>query len=97
MARLFLLITPFVAAACLHCGPPGPLRADTPDECAAACDHLRALQCPEGEPAPGPDGEEASCEDVCNNTSDFGISLDTACVRKISACSEINSCTEAAP
>lgn len=69
---------------------PMPADAGTPADCDAACKHLRALKCPEGEPT----AKGASCETVCNNTEGSGtITLSPACVAQIQTCSEVDSCT----
>jgi hypothetical protein len=91
MTRHLILLTSLVLTGCVHCGPAEPETppAETPADCAAACDNLRKLSCPEGDSAPE---SGASCEDVCNNTAEYGISLDTACVIKMTTCAQIENC-----
>lgn len=80
-----------LAAHCEH-DRPRPVQPDagTPADCDAACKHLRALKCPEGEPT----AKGASCEDVCNNAENSQtITLSPVCVVKIKTCDEVDSCT----
>lgn len=73
--------------------PPG-----TAADCASACARLRALGCPEGSPTPGPDGkpgtgDESSCEATCADVEASGYTtLNPACVAKIGACAQIDTC-----
>lgn len=61
------------------------------EKCPAACEHLRALSCPEGLPLE--DG--TSCEDFCVYTQKNGQPLNPSCIVGVKACSEVGSCTNA--
>lgn len=60
-------------------------------KCPAACGHLRALGCPEGQPLE--DG--TSCEKFCQDTQKNGQPLAPACILTIKECSQIETCTQA--
>ena len=72
--------------------------AGSPQDCAAACTHLRALGCPEGKPTLGADGkpdtgDESTCEQTCIDVESSGYtSLNPLCVEHINACSDLPSC-----
>lgn len=70
----------------LACEPAYP----RPDAgCARACENLRALGCPEGEPTP--DG--ATCETWCSGVQKSGAyTLDTECVTRAADCNEVEEC-----
>jgi len=87
-----ILACTLVAAHCEDVVQPGPAPHDagTPADCKTACDHLRALKCPEGEPTP----KGATCETVCNHAEQSGtVTLWPGCVVKIQTCAEIDSCS----
>jgi hypothetical protein len=98
MRKSITVILATVVIACFqlaaHCDgnpppPPAPHDAGTPADCTAACEHLRALKCPEGEPT----AKGATCEDVCNHAEQSGtITLWPGCMVKLKACPEIESC-----
>lgn len=68
---------------------PRPVDAGTPADCHAACEHLRELKCEEGEPEEG-----VSCEEICEHVEASGtVTLDPACVLKITECRGIDGCT----
>ena len=88
-AELLLTACPFPQP---NPGPdpePPPRAVDSPVYCAAACRRLRELGCPEGNAAPG----GGTCEDVCNNAAEAGISLDTKCVMSVEDCDAVDRCT----
>lgn len=73
------------------CPPtPTPHPPEDTDKCPAACERLRELGCPEGEPLE--DG--TTCEDFCIQTQDEGHALNPTCVMEIDSCEEIESCGE---
>ncbi len=73
-----------------HCQvkpPPIVIEPDDTADCGAACDHLRALGCPEGMPLM--DG--TSCVDFCIQTQKDGFALAPSCVVTIKTCDELES------
>ena len=68
-----------------------PPAEDTPADCQSACDRLRELGCREGQTAPGSD---RTCEQVCNNVAESGVSLNTKCVVEIQSCDQVSECAE---
>jgi len=67
-----------------------PLDAGSPADCKAACDRMRALKCPEGQP----DDEGNTCETVCEHVESSGtVTLDPVCVTKIKSCTDIDRCS----
>lgn len=86
-----LLAATQLAAHCENPGPgPAPHDAGTPADCRSACDRLRALKCPEGEPT----AKGSTCEAVCEHSEQSGtVTLWPACVTKIQKCAEVDSCT----
>ena len=70
-------------------GPVEPEPAPNPSGCAAACERLRALSCPEGGETPA----GATCEDVCHAVEESGLTtLDPACLAEIDSCGEQDAC-----
>jgi hypothetical protein len=59
--------------------------------CPAACERLRVLGCPEGQPLE--DG--TTCENFCIKTQENGQPLNPVCVTTITVCSELDWCTRA--
>ena len=59
-------------------------------DCPAACEKLRELGCPEGQPLE--DG--TTCEKFCKDTQESGHALRPSCVMNITACSQVNDCTK---
>lgn len=59
-------------------------------DCAAACERLEALDCPEAEPTPG----GATCVQVCRNTENSPVTLNPACVVGINTCEQIEDCVD---
>lgn len=66
--------------------PEGP--PPTEGECARACDRFRELGCEEGDPSPG----GVTCEQVCENAAEEGVSLPAACVVGADSCDAARSC-----
>lgn len=93
--KYVVIVFGLLSGACVSDDVRYPTRSDQPDagtpaDCSAACDRLRELKCPEGEPTPG----GASCEDVCNNAEQSEtITLMPSCVMKIGACDGVHDCT----
>lgn len=87
--------------------PPGPSpgmpEAGSPEDCAAACVHLRALSCPEGNTTLGADGkpdsgDESTCEQTCIDVEASGYtSLNPRCVEQIATCADLVSCGWTSP
>lgn len=64
-----------------------PVVSGTDEDCAAACAHLCELNCEECHPTAG------SCNEVCLNTEHSGYAtMNPACLRKVTACSETDGC-----
>ncbi len=63
---------------------PRPPPTDTAD-CGKACDHMKELHCPEGEPLE--DG--TSCQKFCEDTQNSGHALNPSCIVKITTCKQI--------
>jgi len=96
MKRFFLIIA-FVALAAFtlgsNCGvrpQPAPVPPKDTADCPAACEKLRALGCPEGDPLE--DG--TTCEEFCKNTQDKGHALRPSCVKDITKCSQVDECSK---
>ncbi len=75
--------------------PPGP--GGDESDCEAACAHLVALDCEEGDPTPGKDGylgtdDDGTCIDMCENTQNSPVTLMPACVVEIDTCEQVNDC-----
>lgn len=83
----------FVAAWSLGatCRPaPTPVEPKDTVDCPAACERLRELACPEGQPLE--DG--TTCETFCEDTQKSGHALRPSCVMGITSCSQVNDCTK---
>lgn len=80
-----LLVAVALALTACELPPPQP---PTVDGCAAACENLRRLGCPEGQPTDA--GE--SCEQVCDNAQASPAPLPTACVARAASCDEAAQC-----
>jgi len=81
-----LVMSPLLLGS--HCQvkpPPIVIEPDDTDQCGAACDHLRALGCPEGMPLM--DG--TTCEEFCIQTQKDGFALAPSCVVTIEKCEEL--------
>ena len=87
-ARLAIILC--LAAGCSTGPAPIPDPPPQPDACQAACERLAALGCPEAEPTP----EGASCDTVCRNVEESGVtSMRPGCVAEANSCEEADSCT----
>lgn len=91
-----------ILAAVLLVGCPGPIPRPAPviptdtASCPSACQHLRDLRCPEGNPIPHPDhfddrSFDATCEKFCEDTQQSGHALQPSCVMRIRKCSDMES------
>lgn len=70
-------------------GPPVPVPVEPGDtaNCAPACENLRKLGCPEGDPLEG-----VSCEDDCIKIQQSGHALNPTCVMNLNSCHDIANC-----
>lgn len=90
-----LLLTAAVLGV-IGCGafplPPPEPAPDPSDEsgCAAGCEALRALGCPDGDPTP----EGDTCEAVCDNAVQNKIPIPTACWSESESCDQATACSE---
>lgn len=85
MMRTLLFLAIGLGSACGPAElPPPRLPTDTAD-CPAACAHLRALGCEEGQPLE--DG--SSCESFCEDTQNAGHALNPSCVKSIRRCEDL--------
>lgn len=72
----------------------GPIPTGTPSDCQDACDNLRKLHCPAGDPT----AKGASCEAVCINTESSGYaSMNPRCEAKATSCDAADACSEEPP
>lgn len=95
LMRMSVLVLVATVAACAASNPgpdpnPPPKAVDTPSDCRRACDRLRYLGCREGQGA----ADGSTCEQVCDNVAEAGISLNTACVQAIASCDDVRDCVE---
>lgn len=73
------------------CKPaPTPVEPKDTADCPAACEKLRELGCPEGQPLE--DG--TTCEVFCKNTQESGHALRPSCVMGITSCDQVNDCSK---
>lgn len=94
MKRLFIIAL-FIMAAVACNGwkpPPAPVPPKDTEDCPAACEKLRSLGCPEGEPLE--DG--TTCEVWCKQTQDSGHALRPSCVVTITDCKQLHDCAKGA-
>ena len=70
-------------------GPPVPVPIEPGDtaNCAPACENLRRLGCPEGDPIEG-----STCEADCVAIQQSGHALNPTCVMNINSCHDISNC-----
>lgn len=88
---LFLVVSSCAATLPAVVNHNGPLPTGTPSDCQAACDNLRKLHCPAGEPT----AKGASCEAVCINTESSGYaSMNPRCEAKASSCDAADACAD---
>lgn len=96
MRRLLTSVLVIAAAMTVmgsKCGvqpQPAPVPPKDTADCPAACEKLRELGCPEGQPLE--DG--TTCEKFCKDTQDSGHALRPSCVVGITACSQLNDCSK---
>ena len=68
-----------------------PLASGTDADCAAMCDHLRALHCPAGDPTP----KGAPCEVVCQNVESSGYASENPrCQAAAADCAAADACSD---
>jgi hypothetical protein len=70
--------------------PPVPIEPMDTVDCPAACEKMRSLGCPEGQPL----ADGTTCEKFCKDTQKSGHALRPSCVKDITSCSQINECTK---
>ena len=88
LAGMFALM--MLGASCNNVRPPPiAIEPDDTHNCASACERLRQLECPEGNPLE--DG--TTCEKFCTDTQQSGHPLNPTCVMGMAACSELPGCT----
>lgn len=66
--------------------PDGGAEAGDSSPCGRACARLEQLGCPEAKPTP----KGTTCSEVCENAVAEGIKLDTDCIERATACSDVN-------
>jgi hypothetical protein len=78
-----LLLALLLAAGCSPAAYP-----NSSADCGSMCSHLRELGCEEGGVTAGD-----SCEEVCRNAADSGLTpMNTACGSKIESCEQFSGC-----
>ena len=92
---LFAFVLAAVAAlsmgsTCRTKPSPAPIEPKDTADCPAACEKLRALGCPEGQPLE--DG--TTCEKFCQDTQESGHALRPSCVMDITTCEQLPKCTD---
>jgi hypothetical protein len=90
MKGLIPLILCFGLMGCPHYVSPIVAIPYETSYCSAACQHLRDLKCPEGDPLP--DG--TLCEKFCYDTQKSGHDLHPECLAIIKACADQTLCTK---
>jgi hypothetical protein len=81
-----LLALLLLTSACASTTRPYPR---TDDACGLACEHARALGCPEGDPTP----RGISCGEVCRNAASIGVDIGTACISAAPDCAAVARCS----
>jgi len=76
--------------ALVGCVPPVVVVPNRDVDCPAACQRLRELNCPEGDPLP--DG--TTCEKFCSDTQKAGHDLHPECIAKIGTCADQAKCSK---
>lgn len=84
--RLLAAVLTLLALACV---PPVVIVPGDPSQCPAACQHLRALGCPEGDDLP--DG--TTCEKFCTDTQNNGHDLHPSCLASVATCADQAKCS----
>jgi hypothetical protein len=71
------------------CSPKAdPNYPDSPEGCAAACEHGRDLGCEFAQPSP----RGVACEVICQNAEDEGRMWQTPCLAKAESCEQADRC-----
>ena len=99
-----IMLAVMLIAGCATCAPlpgPGPSPTTTTftltqsttssasSNCAKACEHLRALGCPAGNPT----AKGTTCEQDCANAEASGLAIwGTGCIVGSASCGEADSC-----
>ncbi len=90
MKRILMTAAVVFAFAILtggHCKPgPIPVEPEDTNKCAAACQRLQELRCPEGEIL----ADGTTCVQFCEQTQRNGHALNPTCVMTIESCAEVN-------
>jgi len=87
--KYVVLLLSLLGFSCGSCQPPPVvIQPNDTDRCGAACAHLVALGCEEGQPLP--DG--TSCEEFCVDSQVNGHALAPSCVEKVKACADLKTC-----
>lgn len=89
LALVILAAFTLSGATCQLRPPPVPIEPTDTNMCPSACENLRKLGCPEGNPLE--DG--TTCETFCQTTQKEGHPLNPTCISTIKSCDEISSCT----
>lgn len=89
---IWMLSFPLTLGACATYSsitPPVALTPGTADDCAQACQHLRALGCESGSPTQ----QGGTCEAICQNTETSGYASEhPQCLAQIKSCDEEDAC-----
>lgn len=73
----------FMSCATYSSITPVPLTPGTADDCAQACQHLRALGCASGNPTE----QGGTCESICQNTETSGYASENPkCLAAVKSC-----------
>lgn len=90
MKRILTVVALVFAFAALtggHCKPgPTPIEPEDTDKCAAACQRLQELKCPEAEPL----ADGTTCVQFCEQTQRNGHALNPTCIATVKSCAEVN-------
>ena len=82
-----LVVAAFLLTSCWLRPPPVPVEPNDTAMCAAACENLRRVGCPEGDPVDG-----ISCEQDCVGIQESGHAMNPTCVAGIADCIQLRSC-----
>lgn len=91
MLAVVVLAAMMLGASCRGPVTPPPIAVEPNDteNCPAACENLRKLGCPEGEPLEN----GTTCEKFCEDTQKAGHGLNPTCVMAMTECSGLAACT----
>jgi hypothetical protein len=78
-----------LGASCQTRPPPIPIEPHDTVDCAAACERLQHLGCPEGDPL----SDGTTCLEFCTNTQQSGHPLNPSCVMDMESCNDLPGCT----